>query len=77
MLTAPTSEEAIFNEARRIADPAERAEWLRQACGDDAALQSRVEALLAVHDEERSFLESPAAAIAPTIDMPPIAERPG
>jgi hypothetical protein len=48
-------EEAVFHAARRLSSPAERAEYLRSACGDDAALLGRVQALLSVHDEENSL----------------------
>jgi len=53
--------EAIFNLARLIQTPEARQLYLQQVCGDDAQLQSRVEALLRVHDEQKSFLETPAA----------------
>jgi eukaryotic-like serine/threonine-protein kinase len=36
--------------------------YLDQACGTDAALRGRVDALLRAFDEERSFLERPAVA---------------
>jgi serine/threonine protein kinase len=71
---AKLDEEAIFNAARRIEAPEARRLYLRQSCGDDAALQARVEALLRVYDEERSFLQSPAPpAVEPgaTVDSQP------
>src|SRR5262245_11747819 len=37
----------------------ERAAFLNEACGGDAELRRRVEALLAAHDEAGSFLERP------------------
>jgi tetratricopeptide (TPR) repeat protein len=62
-------EDAIFNVARRIAAPQARGPYLQEACGDDSALRQRIEALLAVYDQEQSFLQSPAAeAILPTLD---------
>src|SRR3954454_25295326 len=51
-------EEAIYHAARRIADPEARDAYLRQVCGDDAALRGRIDALLHVCEEEASFLES-------------------
>lgn len=76
----PLDEKAIFHAACRVKPPEARGDYLKQACGDDAALIERVVALLRVHDEEPSFLESPPHALvataAPTIDQP-IAERPG
>jgi WD40 repeat protein/serine/threonine protein kinase len=50
----------IFLAAVEQTDPREREAWLRQACGDDAALRRRVEALLRRHEQAGSFLEQPA-----------------
>jgi len=62
-------EDAIFIVARRMTDRAARSDYLRQACGDDPALQRRLESLLAVYDQEKSFLQAPAAAVLlPTLD---------
>ena len=47
----------IFAEALERTDPAARAAYLDGACGDDAALRRRVEALLAAHDGAGRFLE--------------------
>jgi serine/threonine protein kinase/tetratricopeptide (TPR) repeat protein len=41
-------------------DAAERDAFLRQACGDDEALEQEVWSLLAAHQEAESFLERPA-----------------
>jgi serine/threonine protein kinase/tetratricopeptide (TPR) repeat protein len=41
-------------------DTGERDAFLRQACGDDLALEQEVRSLLAAHQEAESFLESPA-----------------
>ena len=57
----------IFAEALERTDPAARAAYLDGACGDDAALRQRVEALLAAHDGAGRFLEpTPAACPKPT-----------
>ena len=57
----------IFAEALERTDPAARAAYLDDACGDDAALRRRVEALLAAHDGAGRFLEpTPAACPKPT-----------
>jgi serine/threonine protein kinase/tetratricopeptide (TPR) repeat protein len=46
--------------------PAERAAFLDEACGaGDAVVRREVEALLAAHQTSDSFLEAPAAALAP------------
>src|SRR5208282_404475 len=39
--------------------PEARRRYLHEACGDDPNLLARVEALLRVHEEDRSFLEMP------------------
>ena len=44
--------------------PAERAEFLRQACAGDEALEREVRSLLASQQEAGSFLESPAMEVA-------------
>ncbi len=70
-------EEAIFNKAIEIKSLAERATFVKSACGEDAALLARVEALLKVHFEDASFLKSPPAGINSTLDTPPPTEVPG
>ena len=60
-MTMP-DEEVIFNEARRIGDPAARAAYLAEACGRDESLRSRIESLLNVHEKQASFLGSPSAS---------------
>jgi len=42
--------------------PHERAQWLRERCGDDSVLQAEVESLLATHQQAGSFAEQPAVA---------------
>ena len=54
--------ETIFHEARSRDTGTERQAYLDGACGDDADLRSRVEALLASHEQASSFLEDPAVA---------------
>jgi serine/threonine protein kinase len=68
-------EEAIFNLARKIASPPVREGYLQQVCGENEALRARVQALLNIHEEERSLPER-AAAQGPTVDEP-INEGPG
>ncbi|HKB06118.1 MAG TPA: protein kinase, partial [Gemmataceae bacterium] len=66
-------EEAIFQAARRIEAADARRHYLHQSCNGDADLRARVEALLRVHDEERSFLQSPAGG--PRIADEPFSEE--
>jgi WD40 repeat protein len=54
------SEETIFALALEQPDPAARSAFLAEACGPDAALRQRVEALLLAHERAGDFLERPA-----------------
>jgi len=67
----PIDEKAVFNVARQIDARAARSEYLRQVYGADSAALGRVEQLLHVHEQQQSFLESPAVAIQATIAQPP------
>jgi serine/threonine protein kinase/tetratricopeptide (TPR) repeat protein len=60
MDTLKLDEAAIFNRARQIEAPEARRRYIQEACGEDRALRERVEALLRVHEEERTFLQTPA-----------------
>jgi eukaryotic-like serine/threonine-protein kinase len=62
MLTNPNRVKKIFLEAAEQPDEAARVAYLDRACGDDAGLRDRVEALLRSHDPAGSFLASPAVA---------------
>jgi serine/threonine protein kinase/tetratricopeptide (TPR) repeat protein len=75
------SEESLFHLALEK-PPGERADFLEQACGGDAALRRRIEALLAAHDNPGSFLRHPpvpSGATAAPGDRPttPGGEGPG
>src|SRR5262245_66599198 len=59
-------EQTIFIEAMELADPAVRAAFLDRACGPDRLLRQRVEKLLQRHQQDDSFLASPAVAPART-----------
>eukprot|EP00913_Durusdinium_trenchii_P013367 g12548.t1 len=56
--------EAIFNAAVEKSTPTEREAYLDGACGNDAGLRVRVDALLSAHDEAGNFL------ITPTVEQP-------
>jgi WD40 repeat protein/serine/threonine protein kinase len=49
----------IFNDALERPDPAVRAAYLKEACGEHAALRERVEKLLRAHDEAGGFFSQP------------------
>src|SRR5687767_3907784 len=63
MGAAKPDEKTVFNAARRIESPEARRLYLAQACGEDRELCARVEALLRVHDEDATFLRSPAEGL--------------
>src|SRR5262245_18342532 len=50
------SAEEIFTAARAMADPGERENYLRGACGSDLALRARIDALLKADADAGSFL---------------------
>src|SRR5262245_23063829 len=58
----------IFLKALDLSSPEERAAFLAQACGADAALRRQIEVMLKAHVAADSFLEKPAAAMRPTLD---------
>ena len=62
------NERDIFLAAIEIADPAERAAYLDEACADDAELRAQVEELLKTHNETSQFLETPAVATDSAVD---------
>src|SRR5262245_50918615 len=65
------TEQTIFVAALEIADPAERAAYLGQACAGDAALRQQVEALLAAHERPGAFLDVPACEQMAACPTPP------
>src|SRR5579875_861570 len=65
------NEETLFAEALQRSDHADRAAFLEQACGADAALRRRIEELLRAHDQAGGLLDKPAAAPEDTSDAPP------
>ena len=71
------TERTIFLAALEIADAAERAAYLDQACGEDADLRAQVEALLSSHQDSSQFLETPAAAGDSATDMTLVSHSPG
>jgi eukaryotic-like serine/threonine-protein kinase len=69
---------SIFAGALERPQPEERAAFLDAACGRDAELRQRIEALLCAHDEAGGFLKDAPAADRPTATLEdPITERPG
>ena len=66
----------IFSAALEVEMLDARNEYLDQACGDNADLRERIEALLRSAGKVGSFLESPATEATATIEHS-ISERPG
>ena len=58
-----SSEQAVFAEALLCDTPAARAAYLDSACGTDAALRQRVEALLRAAENAGGFLEEPPTGL--------------
>jgi len=80
MNAKPIDKETIFNKAAELADPAEQAAFLDQACGGDARLRAEIETLLRHDNDAGSFLERPAINSpheAATLPPSPIADGPG
>jgi non-specific serine/threonine protein kinase/serine/threonine-protein kinase len=69
------SEEEIFHEALARRKPEERAAYLEEVCGGDAALRASVEALLQADVGATGFLDRPPDPAA-TVDLPH-SESPG
>jgi hypothetical protein len=74
---APSSVEGIFVEALKKERGQPRSAFLDEACGQNAELRSRVEALLRAYDDAGSFLQRPAGdwrnppatAAGPSVDV--------
>jgi tetratricopeptide (TPR) repeat protein len=76
MTVEDKNEEAIFDAAMELEDPAERARFVARACGDDRKLRSDVEALLRSHDS-CSLLDVPVLDGIAVEDQSPLTEGPG
>jgi tetratricopeptide (TPR) repeat protein/predicted Ser/Thr protein kinase len=55
------TEESLFSAALEIADPAARLAFLKEACGGDAGLLERLQALLAAHEQAAGILDGGGA----------------
>ena len=67
-------EKALFEQALDAASAAERLAFLQGACGEDAVLLARLQALLRAHDTAEGFLPEQPAGPATLV---PVTERPG
>jgi eukaryotic-like serine/threonine-protein kinase len=75
MSAATSDPKAIFFAALDQPSPADRSRYVDAACGSDRQLRSRVEQLLAAHDQAGHFLGGSGATATGT--DPPLAARPG
>ena len=64
----PPSARSVFDHALEIDSPARRQAYLSEACGGDATLRQKVDALLAAHEQAGSFLEVAQPTLRPTVD---------
>lgn len=76
MSSLPSGEQEIFTAALQL-PAAERAPFLEHACGADAHLRQRVEALLAAHREVGDFLEDSPASPGESGPETSTGEKPG
>ena len=75
MSEAPEREEAIFEAALKL-PPEQRADYLRDACGDDHELRARVEGLLQANENAGGFMQPPARNKTIVLTLP-LEEKPG
>ena len=61
-MSSPSSEEALLAEALKL-PPEARDAFLGEACGDDAILRRRMDALLQAVADGGQFLEQPPATL--------------
>ncbi len=77
MAAAMAELRALFCEALECPSEEERRAFLDRVCGDDRELRSRIEALLAAHQEAGAFLERPASPPTGLWEEPAPVEPPG
>jgi WD40 repeat protein/serine/threonine protein kinase len=70
------NEEQIYYDALSK-PPSWRQAYLKEACGDDAELLARIEALLRAHEQSGDFLDVPLFDPDVTLDTSPLTEGPG
>jgi serine/threonine protein kinase/Tol biopolymer transport system component len=77
MLDQDKNEQAIFQAAVRLTNPAEREAFVQQTCGDDPALLARLTSLLQAHSAEHAILDVLLPEHAVDIDGSCVSEGPG
>src|SRR6185312_11323018 len=79
MSDSPNRDAEIFEAALKLSAE-QRAEYLQETCGNDAALRGRIEGLLKAYQDAGGFMEEPAASAGKTIVLslsPSSDEKPG
>ena len=80
-MKSASPEQAVFTEALQRATPEARAAYLDGACGTDALLRKRVEALLRAAERAGDFLEQPPTGLSAdagaTLVVTELSETPG
>src|SRR5437762_1108002 len=78
IMNNPSSEEAVFAEALKQPTAEARTEFLRVACGDNAAFRKRIEALLRAVEDAGQFLEQPPTTLVrSSTAIVPVTEKAG
>ncbi len=77
MCTASAEVKTIFGRALDIESPAERGDYLDQACAKNPQLRAEVEDLLNAHHEAGSFLDDPLVDRPAAMHCRPVTEQPG
>jgi WD40 repeat protein/serine/threonine protein kinase len=77
MSGASGQEEELFETARKLTDPAERAAYLEAACVGNPTLRQQLEALLVGYVRSDEFFAYGAKAVDPSRILLPDAEKPG
>jgi serine/threonine protein kinase/tetratricopeptide (TPR) repeat protein len=77
-MSGSTNLQSLFAHAVEIDDEAKCQAFVAAACGDDGALRSELEGLVAAHRQAGGFMELPAAAdLIATASLNPVGEQPG
>ncbi|MCL5279188.1 MAG: protein kinase [Planctomycetes bacterium] len=77
MLDPDKNEQALFQAAVRLTNPAEREAYVKQACGDDPALLARLTLLLQAHNAQLVLLDALMPGPDADIGDSAISEGPG
>lgn len=76
-MKAITKTRRIFCEALDKKTAQEREAYLAEACQDNPALQSEIEALLKAHSRSDEFLRGPILGVGPSLEVVSVSEGPG